>query len=826
MEAIRLVKAKLCHTEGEAVMRTRKNIILCGLFIFLFLIIVFKSGTVFAETKTKLYLDISFEENLLFDKYDVDISLDGQYLDTISHGHPWTKLVDTGRGYHTVTFAKKGNSAVNGAAEVKTEGDTTLSCRIRAQKKEIKVDRLKVSADIEKSRLKMPNVQYYRLDAAESRLKKDGFINYSAESEEHASVKKKSKWIVISQDKNEGESLDKNTPIKLICREADQFMADYFVGKTFEEAEKRIHQFRYECVYIHDLTGNKKDEFLDKLKTENGAWIVKEVTDLTKDRTLKLRMKYEGMRSMPDVKDLPLDNALALLEKNDFCNVDYHSLEGEKIRIKSNWCVIRQSVPAEKDYDVDELIELTVDSKKNLKEKRKELEKRDVDKEAEQVNTEPEEKEKDNQQEDKKEPEKTTPEIPALKSAEELTEEFKGKSISELKSIFVSSHEKAVVLHRHSKQVIWSDIRDADKEECGNWAVKSISKKQKEYVVAAYYAGKDEMPNVTGMSLSDARKTLNAHEFWRIVCKDQNGENTDNPDAVVSSQSIEPGENVSCTKRIRLSVFVQREISEENDESFALLMQTLPGDAAVSDFAEAHKKEKIQFKGGVILSGNSGLAFEGTGILLRGGKYKTKEITGPRFYIRSQKDQKNLSFDVGDTVSVEGIISDNQDQIGTIVLDDVLMKDTYLPNEAIELDNSSEILAKEIQEALNDAGYSCGVPDGKPGSKTKEAISNYRSDHGLDPLTDIDQVIVSYLGVDQVKKEKPVLAKTLGNGTASEESEDQYKQEYILNRNSKKFHYPRCSSVNQMKSSNKVEFVGTRDEVIAMGYMPCGRCNP
>lgn len=49
---------------------------------------------------------------------------------------------------------------------------------------------------------------------------------------------------------------------------------------------------------------------------------------------------------------------------------------------------------------------------------------------------------------------------------------------------------------------------------------------------------------------------------------------------------------------------------------------------------------------------------------------------------------------------------------------------------------------------------------------------------------------------------------------------------YILNTNSKKFHYPDCSSVDQMNESNKQEFFGTRDEAIAMGYDPCGRCNP
>lgn len=49
---------------------------------------------------------------------------------------------------------------------------------------------------------------------------------------------------------------------------------------------------------------------------------------------------------------------------------------------------------------------------------------------------------------------------------------------------------------------------------------------------------------------------------------------------------------------------------------------------------------------------------------------------------------------------------------------------------------------------------------------------------------------------------------------------------YILNRSTKKFHYPYCHSVKRMKESNKQSFYGGRSAVIAKGYSPCGNCNP
>ena len=61
----------------------------------------------------------------------------------------------------------------------------------------------------------------------------------------------------------------------------------------------------------------------------------------------------------------------------------------------------------------------------------------------------------------------------------------------------------------------------------------------------------------------------------------------------------------------------------------------------------------------------------------------------------------------------------------------------------------------------------------------------------------------------------------------TEESQAQ-KCTYVLNTNpsSMKFHYPTCRSVDKMKESNKLIFEGTREEVIAKGYSPCGNCHP
>lgn len=54
----------------------------------------------------------------------------------------------------------------------------------------------------------------------------------------------------------------------------------------------------------------------------------------------------------------------------------------------------------------------------------------------------------------------------------------------------------------------------------------------------------------------------------------------------------------------------------------------------------------------------------------------------------------------------------------------------------------------------------------------------------------------------------------------------QEEYDYILNTNTKRFHYPSCDSTQEMSVKNKDYFNGDREELIKKGYRPCGRCNP
>ena len=72
-------------------------------------------------------------------------------------------------------------------------------------------------------------------------------------------------------------------------------------------------------------------------------------------------------------------------------------------------------------------------------------------------------------------------------------------------------------------------------------------------------------------------------------------------------------------------------------------------------------------------------------------------------------------------------------------------------------------------------------------------------------------------------------AKQVGRDDLSQEAdkvEQILDQCYVVNINTKKFHYPYCSSVDKTKEKNKWYYQGTSESLVNQGYIPCSVCNP
>ena len=68
-------------------------------------------------------------------------------------------------------------------------------------------------------------------------------------------------------------------------------------------------------------------------------------------------------------------------------------------------------------------------------------------------------------------------------------------------------------------------------------------------------------------------------------------------------------------------------------------------------------------------------------------------------------------------------------------------------------------------------------------------------------------------------------ATSKSTGTVSTAGQ-QTEASYVLNTNTKKFHYPSCKDVKKIKPENYETSSLSRDDIIAQGYSSCGHCHP
>lgn len=128
-------------------------------------------------------------------------------------------------------------------------------------------------------------------------------------------------------------------------------------------------------------------------------------------------------------------------------------------------------------------------------------------------------------------------------------------------------------------------------------------------------------------------------------------------------------------------------------------------------------------------------------------------------------------------------------------------------------------------------GNSYGHPTEDTLSRLRDAdVKVYRTDMQGDIICTSDGRTVSFETARNQDADTLTGAGKGSKSTAAADSSDAPKagaeNVYILNTGTGKFHYPDCSSVKDMKESNRETYRGSREDMISRGYSPCGRCNP
>lgn len=136
-----------------------------------------------------------------------------------------------------------------------------------------------------------------------------------------------------------------------------------------------------------------------------------------------------------------------------------------------------------------------------------------------------------------------------------------------------------------------------------------------------------------------------------------------------------------------------------------------------------------------------------------------------------------------------------------------------------------------LQLRLKELGYLDDKADGFFGKNTRNALVVFQIANQLEGTgvaSPADQCVLFNAGaLSATGEEADAYSPEISAATVEPTEAPAVRtveRNYIGNRNTGKFHYPSCSSVKQMKESNKISL--TYDEAISGGYVPCKRCNP
>lgn len=172
--------------------------------------------------KYKLYLDVMFEANLFFSKYDIEIWIDDLEIGNVKNGTTFTQLLEVDEGSHAVSFFKSGDHSIKSSKNIDLKSDSTFSCKLASKSDAIDLSDYKFTNSIVGTDLEMINVVGINLDKALSKLKEIGFSNINTKSKDGSMIILTSNWVVIEQNIAEGEINDKNVEIILTCQKEEK----------------------------------------------------------------------------------------------------------------------------------------------------------------------------------------------------------------------------------------------------------------------------------------------------------------------------------------------------------------------------------------------------------------------------------------------------------------------------------------------------------------------------------------------------------------------------------------------------------------------------
>ena len=298
------------------------------------------------ESTHQLYLDIKFKSNLFFDIYDVDVYVDQVKVGNIPHGENFTLLLDVSDGSHEVLFMNEGNDDVRARKTLNIKGDTTFKCSIKGHSSEIEVTDVELIDAVVGHSIIANNYIGKVLSDALNELKEQGFVNVEYDAaDESDSIWSTSNWLVVSQNIDPGNELDKNDEIILKCEKIENYLNDNYAGLTIPETVEKAEELQHILTYKKALTNELFATDLSEMSEEEQEnWAVQSADkEGYSEGKATLLMIYTGDKEVPNVMGETLDEAVRILRAEEFSNIVMKSDDGSSIWNRSNWKVTEQS---------------------------------------------------------------------------------------------------------------------------------------------------------------------------------------------------------------------------------------------------------------------------------------------------------------------------------------------------------------------------------------------------------------------------------------------------------------------------------------------------
>lgn len=260
-----------------------------------------------------LGVDVYYESNLLFAKYDVEVRVDGSTVGDVSQGNSLTQEISLQKGAHEIQFYKKGKNKAYAQSRFSLDEDSRYECSIKSHNSEIDINNERVET------MASYNARISEEKAAKEREEEE---KQKAEAERQAEKERKEAERKAAEDERNKAEQDKLERIDscqgqtAIVAKAVAEECDYH-AKFVDQDGKDLS----DIIADDDSKSAAKDAVVTGVKAEDGWFGSKNAT---------FELKYSAKQRIESCKGKVASKAASVANNNGY-QAEFYDKSGDEI---------------------------------------------------------------------------------------------------------------------------------------------------------------------------------------------------------------------------------------------------------------------------------------------------------------------------------------------------------------------------------------------------------------------------------------------------------------------------------------------------------------